>query len=101
MLLLKKGKENDREKNNFLLSWSLVFITIPLISNVSIVQAQGNKICTIETREYPGRDPAMWDGLYAANDGKVYSALISEGTSAHFYVYDPVKDKNVLLLDMA
>ena len=101
MLILKKVKEKNRKKNSFRLSWSLLFVTISLILNNSIVQAQENKICIVETREYPGRDPAMWDGLYAANDGKVYSALISEGTSAHFYVYDPVKDKSVLLLDMA
>jgi len=101
MLLLKKAKGYNRKKNSFLLSRSLVFISIALILNISMVQAQGGKICTVETRKYPGRDPAMWDGLYVASDGKVYSALISEGTSAHFYVYDPVKDKNVLLLDMA
>jgi hypothetical protein len=101
MLLLKKVKENDLKRNSFLLRRSIVFIVISLISNISIVQAQAGKICTVDTREYPGRDPAMWDGLYVASDGKVYSALISEGTSAHFYVYDPVKDKSELLLDMA
>jgi hypothetical protein len=69
--------------------------------NISLAQPQEKKICTVESRGYPGRDPAMWDGLYAANDGKVYSALITEGTSAHFYQYDPLKDNNVLLLDLA
>lgn len=101
MFLLKNVKENNRKRNSCLLSWSLVFITLSLFLNIPIVQGQESKICTMETREYPGRDPAMWDGLYVASDGKVYSALISEGTSAHFYVYDPVKGKNVLLLDMA
>ena len=66
-----------------------------------IINAQENRICIVETREYPGRDPVMWDGLYAASDGKVYSALINEGESAHFYVYDPKTDKNILLCDMA
>jgi len=61
----------------------------------------GPLACPVEIRPYPGRDRAMWDGLYAARDGKVYSALISEGESAHLYVYDPVKDRNELLFDMA
>jgi len=39
----------------------------------------------------------MWDGLYASSDGKVFSALINEGISAHFYVFDPQLDKNILL----
>ena len=59
------------------------------------------KICIVDSREYPGRDPVMWDGLYAASDGKVYSGLITEGASAHFYMYDPTKDVNVLLYDLA
>ncbi len=63
--------------------------------------SQSNDICIVETREYPGRDPVMWDGLYASSDGKVYSALINEGLSAHFYLFDPQLDKNILLYDMA
>ena len=88
-------------KRNNLTFHSLLLILIFLILNIADIQAQESKICTVETRAYPGRDPAMWDGLYAASDGKVYSALISEGTSAHFYVFDPAKNKNELLLDMA
>lgn len=61
----------------------------------------GPRICRVELREYPGGDPAMWDGLCAAGDGKVYSGLISEGETAHLYVYDPAKDANVLLFDIA
>ncbi len=49
---------------------------------------------------YPGRDPVMWDGVYAASNGKVYSALIDEGSSAHFYEYDPATGSNILLADM-
>ena len=49
----------------------------------------GPAACPVEIRPYPGRDRAMWDGLYAARDGRVYSGLISEGESAHLYVYDP------------
>lgn len=58
-------------------------------------------VCQVELRDYPGRDRAMWDGLYAARDGRVYSGLISEGESAHFYVYDPAQDRNVMLFDLA
>ena len=79
----------------------MVCVTTTVIFNIPVAQAQENKICTVESRGYPGRDPAMWDGLYAANDGKVYSALITEGISAHFYLFDPVKDNNVMLLDLA
>lgn len=57
--------------------------------------------CLVEVRPYPVRDRAMWDGLYAARDGRVYSGLIAEGESAHFFVYDPAKDRNELLFDMA
>lgn len=101
MSLLKKIEKVSHEKSASLLNRSPVFVAIFLILSTSIVQAQENKICTIEAREYPGRDPMMWDGLYAASDGKVYSGLISEGTSAHLYMYDPVKNNNILLLDLA
>ncbi len=84
------------------LSKILLLLTAGIfISGHSIVFAQEAKICLVETREYPGRDPVMWDGLYAAKDGKVYSGLISEGVSAHFYVYDPVTDAHEMLFDMA
>lgn len=73
----------------------LVFIGLPVIA-----QENSGK-CVIELREYPGRDPAMWDGLYAARDGNVYTGLITEGVSAHFYVYKPKEDKNFLLYDIA
>ena len=79
----------------------LIFAVINLYLRTGIIVAQENNICTVDLREYPGRDPVMWDGLYAASDGKVYSALINEGESAHFYVYDPKADKNILICDMA
>lgn len=79
----------------------LLLVCLFLGSYTRSMLAQEGGICTVETREYPGRDPAMWDGLYAASNGKVYSALISEGVSAHLYMYDPEKDSNVLLYDLA
>lgn len=89
------------KKNTSFLNAIYVFIEMFLFLGISTVQAQENKICTVVIREYPGRDPVMWDGLYAASNGKVYSGLINEGESAHFYVYDPIKDQNILLCDMA
>jgi hypothetical protein len=84
-------------KRRSFLSWVTVFLTISISPGFS----QENEILKVEVIEYPGTDPVMWDGLYAASDGKVYSALISEGTSAHFYMYDPVDNRNILLVDMA
>jgi len=101
MSLFKKNERNDLKRNASISNLLRVFVTLLLFLSTMIVQAQVNKICTVELREYPGRDLVMWDGLYAASDGKVYSGLINEGVSAHFYVYDPVKDKNILLCDMA
>ena len=94
-------KEICPGKNIFRMKSLTVFVLLFLFFSIQNVLAQENKICIVETREYPGRDPVMWDGLYAASDGKVYSALINEGESAHFYVYDPKTDKNILLCDMA
>ena len=101
MLLFKKNKRDGMKKNASLLNLFPAFATVFLFLSITILHAQENKICIVGIREYPGRDPYMWDGLYAASDGKVYSALINEGESAHFYVYDPVKDQNILLCDMA
>ncbi|MEN8227293.1 MAG: hypothetical protein ABFS38_03995 [Bacteroidota bacterium] len=80
---------------------STLFTLLFLFTGIAHLPAQENNTCIVETREYPGRDPVMWDGLYAASDGKVYSALISEGESAHFYMYDPETDSNILLYDLA
>lgn len=61
----------------------LSFLLFP-VAGIAGFFAGDEKVCGVEIREYPGRDPMMWDDLYAACDGKVYSALISEGQSAHF-----------------
>ncbi|HUU28087.1 MAG TPA: hypothetical protein VM123_09760 [archaeon] len=83
-------------------TWLFIFtLTFPAFPHHGL-QAQGNESrCLIETREYPGEDPAMWRGLYAARDGKVYTGLCGEGGSAHFYKYDPATDNQVCLLDVA
>jgi len=60
-----------------------------------------SEVCLVETREYPGKDDAMWDALYAARNGVVYTGLITEGGSAHFYSYLPSRNENVLIADMA
>jgi hypothetical protein len=81
---------------------SLIFLLVFLFVFCGGIYA-GNeeKICRVKTVEYPGKDPTMWDGLYAAGDGKVYTGLITEGGSAHFYVYDPVKGVQRMLYDIA
>jgi len=58
-------------------------------------------ICLVESVAYPGKDPTMWDGVYAASDGRVYSALITEGGSAHLYLYDPTTDEHRMICDLA
>jgi hypothetical protein len=66
------------------------------------MQAQDfTQVCVVKTREYPGKDNAMWDALYAAKDGIVYTGLITEGGSAHFYSFQPSRDTNLLIADIA
>jgi len=57
--------------------------------------------CIVETREYSGKDPSMWQGLYVARDGKVYSGLCTEPGSAHLYQYDPAADSNRIICEVA
>ncbi len=80
---------------------SIILLPLFFILNISVKAQSNNDICLVETREYPGKDVCMWDGLYAAKNGEVYSGLITEGVSAHLYVYIPSVDKNVLLYDIA
>ena len=101
MKLLGKNKIIRSSKRLFVFSCLKVFTVLFLVISVTDGISQENEILVVEAIEYPGKDPVMWDGLYAASDGKVYSGLISEGTSAHFYMYDPVKRENSLLVDMA
>ena len=60
-----------------------------------------NSLVLVEAREYSGMDPAMWQGLYAARDGKVYTGLCTEPGEAHFYLYDPAADSNRVIADLA
>lgn len=79
----------------------ILFILIQL-AFVGILQAQAEqKICIVDTKTYPGKDDAMWDALYAARNGDVYTGLITEGGSAHFYVYKPSLGDNILIADLA
>jgi hypothetical protein len=78
----------------------LLIISFVFVFNIK-VQCQESEKLIVDAIDYPGRDPVMWDGLYAASDGKVYSCLITERISAHFYVYDPQKRENRLVADMA
>ena len=68
---------------------------------IAAVAAVPDAICRVEVCPYPGRDPAMWDALYAARSGKVYTGLCTEGESAHLYQYDPARRANRMLVDVA
>ncbi|MGV8096349.1 MAG: hypothetical protein AB2L24_31220 [Mangrovibacterium sp.] len=93
---MDRTKLLHRDKN-------ICFILILFFGILTIcVKAQNeDHVCRVETREYPGKDPTMWDGLYAASNGEVYTGLITEGGSAHLYVYNPSSDENILLYDIA
>jgi hypothetical protein len=99
-------KATENVRSGFLLRSIINFVPVLLLVFCFVLcsdsLAKGNKkICLVEALRYPGKNPTMWDGLYAASDGKVYSGLITEGGSAHLYVYDPKTRKNRLLYDIA
>ncbi len=80
------------------------FLLVTLLaSSAAFVRqvAADEKIVPVQVREYPGRDPAMWQGLYAAGDGMVYSTLCSELGSSHMYRYDPAADVNRIVCEPA
>ncbi|MBK8884908.1 MAG: hypothetical protein IPN67_21920 [Bacteroidales bacterium] len=80
---------------------NLVIFLLLILGSGNLKAQNLNHVCLIETRTYTGRDNAMWDALYAARNGTVYTGLITEGGSAHFYSYSPSKDENILIADMA
>ena len=93
--------ERKRIFYHFLNAQLILLLAFSFVFYDSAVAKSKTKICLVESVEYPGKDPTMWDGLYAASDGKVYSALITEGGSAHIYLYDPATGVNRLLSDVA
>lgn len=78
----------------------LLFFVRMILSTILGAQDHSG-ICLVTTRNYPGRDDEMWDALYAAKDGTVYTGLITEGGSSHFYRYLPSRDSNFLISDIA
>ena len=88
-------------KEIFLLLRIAASALIIVVLTNSILHAQSSGICTVEVREYPGKDPYMWDALYAARNGTVYTGLITEGGSSHFYSYKASTDRNLMIADMA
>jgi len=82
-----------------------LFIAFSLLANAQTYSTafgqENNRPCIVESREYPGKDNAMWDALYAAKNGIVYTGLITEGGSAHFYSFFPSRDSNLLIADIA
>jgi len=80
---------------------SINLLFAPFFAGFVISSMAAQDVCKVETRNYPGKDDAMWDALYAARNGDVYTGLITEGGSAHFYVYRPSSDKNILISDLS
>jgi len=76
-------------------------VAILLLQSAMLFGQANNQACIVESREYPGKDNAMWDALYAAKNGVVYTGLITEGGSAHFYSFLPSSDTNHLIADIA
>ena len=69
-----------------------ILISLTLIH--SIIYGQSQKVI-MESRVFPGGnlEDGMWTAISAASDGKVYIGLSTYGNSAHFYIYDQVKDE--------
>ena len=79
-----------------------LIVFLLLLTGSELLHAQNTRdVCLVETKAYPGKDYCMWDALYAARNGTVYTGLITEGGSAHFYSYSPATDKNILISDIA
>ncbi len=79
-----------------------LLITLLAFSAAFIRQASAQEqTVLVEARSYSGRDPAMWQGLYAASDGMVYSTLCSEMGSSHMYQYNPAADSNRIVCEPA
>lgn len=72
-----------------------------LLAAVCAAPAGESDLCLVEAVAYPGKDYYMWDGLYAARNGAVYTGLITEGITSSFYVYRPEERRNTLLFDLA
>ena len=60
-----------------------IFIFVYVIST-GVALTAADRIALVECIEYPGRDPGVWNALYAAEDGRVYSGLCTHSGSAHF-----------------
>lgn len=94
----KSAVPNRKTLSNLLI---VSFLAISFILSPTVFAAAKPKVCKVDAVSYPGKDPVMWDGIYAATDGKVYTGLITEGSSSNLYVYDPATGKNRLLCDAA
>ena len=100
LLIMQLYQMNASFKKGSLSVLFLIFISFGPLSIYTWAQ-EPQKQLEVKVCPYPGRDPVMWDGVYAASNGKVYSALIDEGAGAHFYEYDPATNKNTFLYDIA
>jgi len=87
--------------NHFLAALFVLSMSFSFALCEGAAAGQKQKICLVEAVDYPGKDPTMWYGLYAAKNGIVYSALITEGGSAHIYKYDPATGEHKMICDVA
>jgi hypothetical protein len=78
-----------------------ILVIACLMASGAALASSADRIAKVECIEYPGRDPGVWNALYAAEDGNVYTGLCTHSGSAHFYRYDPETGKNENLYDIA
>ena len=79
----------------------IVFLLLLTVSEPIYMHRTPGMSAWLKQRLIRVRIIAMWDALYAARNGTVYTGLITEGGSAHFYSYSPATDKNILISDIA
>lgn len=97
-----RKKHHSRRMNMHAFMNMYLFLSLFLFAfNINIRAQAKNDICLVDTREYPGKDKAMWAALYAAKNGDVYTGLCTEGSTSHLYVYLASRDENKVLFDMA
>jgi hypothetical protein len=98
---LRSMGRHKRIMTAFISHLYIILSLLSILIEVSVSGQNKSETCIVEAVDYPGKDPAMWDGLYASKSGNVYTGLITEGESAHFYSYNPLSKKNTLLFDLA
>ena len=85
-------------------------LVLSVLLSVTVLCAAGfgedvlKKKVALKSVDFSGnhKEDGFWAAMHAGADGKVYVGLNTEGGGhAHFYIYDPVKDKMIHRADMA